>query len=570
MKKIFIVGVLTCLIVMATMASSPSEAIETRGDFTAIIIRIEFPDLTGAPSISTVEESMAEMADFLAASSYGMFGFSTLSIRGVYMLSQNRDYYCPEGPDDYMGLRDEARALAALDGYPPDNYDFEFYVFPQMDCYGWAELSRIGAYGVWLNGYYDWDLFAHGFGHNRGLRHAKGWHYNSGNETFVEYGDPYELMGRGFGEHQEISAAQKSLLGWVPPSEIQHVTASGTYRLYDLRKPVALGDMHALTFVMGPYDYTHWLDFRPTDSGQDHYDNAITLRWVDPAVAGAGATVLVDTVPDTATFQDAPLRVGSTFSDMDYQLMYGHQAFDVHITPIERGGTDPDYMEVIINIGPFPDNQAPVVNLNAEPEIGSQGCTAQFTAEAVDSDGDSLAFAWAIDDDLLYNNNPVLVHTWDRSPGIYPVTVVVSDMKGGSQSATLDYQIIESIDDADCDGVPDGVDNCPTDGNADQADSDYDNIGDACEIDSDDDLIPDSAYDNICVSGESTNCDDNCPTVANPAQADGDADGIGDACDAAGWGPGSTLGSMHEVNPLIALLVPLATILFLRLRARKE
>ena len=53
--------------------------------------------------------------------------------------------------------------------------------------------------------------------------------------------------------------------------------------------------------------------------------------------------------------------------------------------------------------------------------------------------------------------------------------------------------------------------------NADQADTDMNGIGNACEVDADADGIADGA--------------DNCPTKANAEQADSDRDGLGDVCD---------------------------------------
>ncbi len=75
--------------------------------------------------------------------------------------------------------------------------------------------------------------------------------------------------------------------------------------------------------------------------------------------------------------------------------------------------------------------------------------------------------------------------------------------------------------DADSDGMPDNVDDCPGIFNPDQTDTDGDNIGDACDptpqLDTDGDTIP--------------NGQDNCILVSNRDQRDSDGDGVGDACD---------------------------------------
>ena len=72
--------------------------------------------------------------------------------------------------------------------------------------------------------------------------------------------------------------------------------------------------------------------------------------------------------------------------------------------------------------------------------------------------------------------------------------------------------------DDDNDGDPDGADNCPTTANPNQANTDGDALGNACDADDDNDGDPDSA--------------DNCPTTANPNQANTDGDALGNACDA--------------------------------------
>jgi endonuclease/exonuclease/phosphatase family metal-dependent hydrolase len=71
--------------------------------------------------------------------------------------------------------------------------------------------------------------------------------------------------------------------------------------------------------------------------------------------------------------------------------------------------------------------------------------------------------------------------------------------------------------DRDADGLLDDMDNCPSDPNTAQADTDGDGYGDICDTDMDGDAVPNGL--------------DNCPTEYNPMQEDFDADGTGNACD---------------------------------------
>ena len=138
-----------------------------------------------------------------------------------------------------------------------------------------------------------------------------------------------------------------------------------------------------------------------------------------------------------------------------------------------------------------------------------------FLDTSVSPDDEIVEWKWDFDGDGTIDSteqNPSFRYS---NPGTYTVRLSVTDSHGANDTHEEAGFVMVSMD-SDQDGFLDTEDNCMTTFNPDQADTNEDGQGDACDPDVDGDGI--------------SNQEDNCVMVVNPGQADSDGDGYGDAC----------------------------------------
>ena len=106
---------------------------------------------------------------------------------------------------DYDAVAAAALAAAERQGWNTAAYDHRVYLHPNSDSCDYGGLGTLPGNDVWSNGYLQWSVIAHELGHNMGAHHASALDCRdggrrvplSGNCTNDEYGDPFDVMGRG-------------------------------------------------------------------------------------------------------------------------------------------------------------------------------------------------------------------------------------------------------------------------------------------------------------------------------------------------------------------------------------
>jgi chitodextrinase len=220
----------------------------------------------------------------------------------------------------------QADAAAQAAGVNLSSFDYKAYVYPGVSLCGWGGLAEMPGTRNWINGSPDVGVMAHELGHNLGLSHASSATCTLDNGDKVaygpncsknEYGDQFDVMG---GSARHINDWHRAILGFT--SDVQKVSADGTYTLAPVENET--GSPHALRIARGDGTYFD-LEYRQPYGIFDAFSpsspavNGVMIRKVGSA--STAKTVLLDTTPQTPSFDDAPLAAGQTFVDPTTGIM---------------------------------------------------------------------------------------------------------------------------------------------------------------------------------------------------------------------------------------------------------
>lgn len=408
----------------AAESPAPTEAALnawSQGPKTLLYIRVRFSDQTADPqTLADSQTMLANVDKFFIENSYDTTTISS-TITPVYTLTNTTAWYASNG---IYVLRSDALNAAKAGGYDYVNWNLDAvrYVGGPGSFSG---AAYVGARGCWMKSS-SAGVAAHEFGHNYGAWHANSWNPTDdspiGPGTWQEYGDSFDTMGSAGAGVYHFNARYKNVLNWIPPEGWQTASGSGTYRIY---AHDFINSSNAIRGLRVPKNSSknYWVEFRQKWTGNTWLMNGAGLRRADNSNNNNPGSELLDTTPGSPDSKtDSGLLIGRTFSD---------SSAGVHITPIAKGGTVPESLDVTVNLGTFPGNGAPSLTINASSTAVAVGAPVTFTASASDPNGDALAYSWDFNDKTYGLNSASASKSWSAA-GEYVVTCVASDMKGGT------------------------------------------------------------------------------------------------------------------------------------------
>jgi len=293
---------------------------------------------------------------------------------------------------DHEQIIRDARSAAKAAGFDTTKFDLDIVALKTKEG-GDSGVGAVGGKGLRLLNNFRFAVVVHELGHNFGLPHTKLWKTWDdsiiGPGESIDFGDLYDPMGGGGDDpRNHFSIRSKSLLGWLGQAGIFNITNSGTYRVFAQDMPGAQS-VRGLRIVRDAKNI-YWVEFRQNiPENPFMMDGARILR----SYSDNNELDLLDMTPGSPLDgKDAPLLLGSTFSD-DQAGMAG-----IHITPIRKGNTTPESLDIVVNFGHYPGNRPPSLYLTSSKRTANAGELSEFQAKARDPDNDSLEYSWDFGD----------------------------------------------------------------------------------------------------------------------------------------------------------------------------
>ncbi len=409
----------------------------TIGAKTVLFIRVDFSDLAGEPLTQAAAETLINTTvnNFYVDCSYNQTSMTCTATTQVFRLPQLSTYYA----NNFGALMTDSRAAANAAGYNDGSYNLDVVGCKYLSN-GAAGIGYVGGKGCALEGEFDLRVAAHELGHNYGVSHANYWATTDGTTIGAgandEYGDPFTVMGGNGDPTTHFNEQMKNKFNWLPTAQVTSITTSGTYRIY--AHDQALGTNIGAFKVAKTGDASgrvYWGGFRQKITGNNWLMNGVELRWA-PWASSNGGPQLLDTTPGTSGGKnDSSITIGRTYSDT---------AAGLYITPIGLGGTTPESIDVVVNMGTFANNRSPVISsLVCNPAYPQTATMAALTCTASDPDGDSMAYYWDFGDGTFSTTNSATQSkSWAKSGG-YTVTCTVSDLKSMSATSTVFVGVLD-------------------------------------------------------------------------------------------------------------------------------
>jgi hypothetical protein len=308
----------------------------------------------------------------------------------------------------YSDLHQDARTAAGAD-HVLSQFDRVVVAFSALwslpgSKYTFAGLASRNDIHVWVNGSF-WCV-GHELGHTFGLPHANGWAVGdsdplSAGGSSAEYGDPFDIMGGAvnFDGRAHFTMWAKNWLGWIADSQVQTVTANGTYRVQRFDHPSATGTL-ALKIARSATQNI-WIGLRRNLTDNASLSHGAYVIW--GGVTDVASNLLDLTTPGSG-FLDAALGLGRSFSD---------PVAGVTVKTLAEGGTAPaEYLDVQVTFGPAP----PTLYTATVPFTTGVGLSAVFNVAA--------------------SGIPAVSYQWQRRPSGATSWMLVTDSDSFAGAAT--------------------------------------------------------------------------------------------------------------------------------------